>query len=47
MGAVLAWTTAVAMLMAGMVALHQLGIAVGPMITFVVRGMAHLLGHPI
>ena len=47
MGSVLAWTTAVAMLMAGMVALHQLGVAIGPTITGVVRGVAHLLGHAL
>ncbi|MCI4318743.1 MAG: hypothetical protein L3J87_03140 [Thermoplasmata archaeon] len=47
MGTVLAWTTAVAMLIAGMFALRQLGVSVGPMITTIVRGVAHFLGHPL
>ncbi|MCI4351230.1 MAG: hypothetical protein L3K15_06935 [Thermoplasmata archaeon] len=47
MGAVLAWSTTLALLMAGMVALQRLGIAIGPMVTSIVRGIAHMLGHPL
>jgi hypothetical protein len=47
MGSILAWTTAVAVLMVGMVTLHQMGVSIGPMITTFVRDATHLLGHSL
>jgi hypothetical protein len=47
MGATLAWGTTLAILMSGMIALQRLGVAIGPMITTIVRGAAHFLGHAL
>jgi hypothetical protein len=47
MGAILAWGTTLAILMAGLIALQRLGLSVGPIVTAIFRGAVHLLGHAL
>ena len=47
MGAALAWATTVVVVIAGLVALQDLGVSIGPVISSFVRAIAHLFGHPL
>ncbi|HZY70941.1 MAG TPA: hypothetical protein VFF67_08215 [Thermoplasmata archaeon] len=47
MGAGLAWATALTLLIAGVVALQDLGVSVGPALGTFVKGVVHILAHPL
>ena len=47
MGAILAWFTAIVLLLSLVLMLHHLGVEVGPLVSSALHGVEHALGQPL
>ena len=47
MGAMLAWFTAIVLLLSLVLMLHHLGVEVGPLVSSALHGVEHALGQPL
>ncbi|HZY91757.1 MAG TPA: hypothetical protein VFG07_03150 [Thermoplasmata archaeon] len=47
MGVILAWFTAIVLVLSLVLVLHHLGVEIGPIVSTAVHGVEHALGQPL